>query len=113
MSKPRQRVNPDTTGQAGEFLFGSTGMGDSEFLDMRTRIRSDKMLKLLLYYAVMGESMSSETALVIKDATERLLISQDSEDSPNGRREAVEVLKQNFPKRVEVEKGWDRESAPR
>jgi len=112
MSRRKTRVSADTTGQAGEFLFGSKGMSESQFMDMRTRIRSPKMLELLLYYSVMGISMNSETALEIKDSTQRLLISQETRNSKSGRGEAVDVLRQNFPKRVEVEKGWDEDSEP-
>lgn len=110
MSK-RDRVGQDTTQKAGEFLFSDKGMEDSDFLDMRTTIRSDKMMRLLLYYSVMGKSMKSSTAMEIKDSTERLLISQVYEGI-NGREQAVRVLQQNFPKRVEIEKGWDLESRP-
>ena len=113
MSGKRDRMGQDTTRQAGEFLFSGKEMSSSQYLDMRTRIKSDKMMKLLLYYSVMGQTMSSNVALQIKDATERLLISQESKEGISGREEAVRVLQQNFPKRVEVEKGWDIDSRPR
>jgi hypothetical protein len=112
MSGKRDRMGQDTTRQAGDFLFSDKGMEDSEYLDMRTRIKSDKMMRLLLYYSVMGKAMKSETALDIKNATQRLLVSQETGTGISGREEAVRVLQQNFPKRVEVEKGWDRDSGP-
>lgn len=109
----RGRLKQDTTDKAGSFLFSDKGMSDSEFLDTRTRIRSDKMMRALLYYAVVAGQMKSDVAKDIKDAMERLLISQQTTAGNSGREEAVRVLQQNFPKRVEVEKGWDHDSEPR
>lgn len=106
----RGRLKQDTTDKAGDFLFSDSK--DSDFLDMRTRIKSDKMMRSLLYYAVTAKRMKSAVATEIKTAMERLLISQETRAGNSGREEAVRVLQQNFPKRVEVEKGWDRDSRP-
>lgn len=107
MSDRPDRMDQETTKSAGQFLFKlptrDQNDHESNGLDMRTRIRSDKMMRLLLYYGFMGERFNSGTATQIKDRLERLLISHDG----LGRDEAVNVLKQNFPKRVEIEKGHD------
>lgn len=99
-----KKVDVETTKQAGSFLFSP--VDSSEYLDMRTRIRSDKMSELLLYYSILGNTYGCDVATDIKDTLERLLISKGKE---NGRSEAVQVLQQNFPKRVEVAKGSDGE----
>lgn len=104
MSDKVQKVDVETTKQAGSFLFGPSD--DSEYLDMRTRIKSDKMSELLLYYSILGNTYGCDVATDIKDTLERILISKGKE---NGRTEAVRVLMQNFPKRVEVSKGTDNE----
>lgn len=109
----RERVDQETTKQAGVFLFSGKEMTSSQFLDTRTRVSSDKMMRLLLYYDLMGEVLASSNAVKIGDSMKRLLISQESNRGPNGRGEAVQVLQQNFPRRVEIEKGWDSESVPR
>lgn len=107
--RARDRISQDTTRQAGEFLFRlptqNESEADSQGLDMRTRVNSDKMMRLLLYYGLMADSFGSETARDIKDRIERLLISKKG----GGREDAVNVLKQNFPKKVEIEKGSDHE----
>ena len=107
MSDRPDRMDQETTKSAGAYLFRlpkqDHKIEDSNGLDMRTRVRSDKMMRLLLYYGFMGEKFGSKTATQIKDRLERLLISHDG----LGRDEAVNVLKQNFPKRVEIERGHD------
>jgi len=104
MSDKYQKVDIETTKQAGNFLFAPSD--DSEYLDMRTRIKSDKMSELLLYYSILGNTFGCDVATDIKDTLERILISKGKD---NGREQAVKVLMQNFPKRVEVAKGSDNE----
>jgi len=108
LSAPKERMDQETTKQAGHYLFKATNREtdrDSDYLDMRTRVFSDESMKLLLYYGVMAENFGSSSAQKIKDRIERLLISKNG----LGREEAVSVLKQNFPKRVEIEKGKEGE----
>ena len=99
----KKTLNQETSSIAGQFLF-KTPTDESEALDMRTRINSAETMKAIMYYGVLGYSLKSKTALKIKDLMERLLISGRE---GQGRAEAVETLRQNLPKRVEVEKGSD------
>ena len=99
----KKTLNQETSSIAGQFLF-KTPTDESEALDMRTRINSAETMKAIMYYGVLGYSLKSKTALKIKDLMERLLISGRE---GQGRSEAVETLRQNLPKRVEVEKGSD------
>ena len=102
MSGQPQKIDVETTKLAGAFLFDK--LRNSEYLDMRTQIKSDKMSQMLLYYSIVGNTYGVDVATDIKDTIERLLISKLPD---TGRRQAVETLKQNFPKRVEVAKGFD------
>ena len=99
----KKTLNQETSSIAGQFLF-KTPSDDSEALDMRTRINSPATMKAIMYYGVLGYSLKSENAKTIKNLMERLLISGEK---GMGRAEAVETLRQNLPKRVEVEKGTD------
>lgn len=93
-----------TEQKAGEFLFGKgQDLDDSQFLDMRTRVRSESGMRALLYLGILNEAMECEQAGIIKDLTERLFVAYGG----GGRSEAVEILRQNFPKKVEIEKGSD------
>lgn len=104
MSSDSKRLDRETTKKAGSFLF-DTPEDESKALDMRTIIKGDKMMRTLLYYGGMSELFKSNSAKDIKNLIERLLMSD------NGIRaeQAVETLKQNFPKRIEVDKGTDNE----
>lgn len=75
------------------FLFGKEG--DSDFLDMRTRIQDKDMYKAILFYRVIQKKFNCETAKLIADTMERLSISVGGK----GREEGVETLKQKpFPR---------------
>jgi hypothetical protein len=102
MSDKYEKIDVETTKLAGAFLFHKEA--NSEYLDMRTQVKSDKMSEMLLYYSIMGNTYGIDVCMDIKDTVERLLISRLPD---TGRRQAVETLKQNFPKRVEIEKGSD------
>ena len=99
----KKTLNKETSSMAGQFLF-DTPSDESKSLDMRTRINSAETMKAILYYGVLGEALKSKNALTIKDLMERLLISGEK---GMGRAEAVDTLRQNLPKRVEIEKGSD------
>lgn len=101
--KTGRTLSQETSALAGTFLF-KLPADNSEALDMRTRINSGETMKAILYYGILGYSLKSETALDIKNLIERLLISGEQ---GMGRAEAVETLRQNLPKRVEIEKGSD------
>ncbi len=101
--KTGRTLSQETSSLAGTFLF-KLPADESEALDMRTRINSGETMKAILYYGILGSSLHSETAKTIKDLMERLLISGKQ---GMGRSEAVETLRQNLPKRVEIEKGSD------
>lgn len=104
MSDQVKRLDKETTKKAGGFLF-DTPSDESKAMDMRTIIKGDKMMKTLLYYGGMYELFSSNSARDIKDLIERLLCS----DNGLSREQAVQTLKQNFPKRIEIDKGSDNE----
>lgn len=103
MSGKERTLSQDTSNLAGTFLF-KVPTDEAKALDMRTRINSPDTMKAMMYYGVLGYSLKSETALEIKNLMERLLISGEK---GMGRMEAVETLKQNLPKRVEIDKGTD------
>ena len=100
--KPESRkISQLTEQKAGEYLFEKGDLSDSQFMDMRTRVRSESGMRTLLYLGVLHESMDCDEAGQIKDLMERLFVAYGG----GGRAEAVEILRQNFPKKVEVEKG--------
>ena len=108
-----RRIGPKTVEQAGNFLFKlppgdeddkTKSVAESKGLDSRTRIKSEAGMKSLLYLSVLSENMGSEVARKIKDSMERLFIAYDGA----GRAEAVDVLRQQFPKRIEIERGRER-----
>jgi hypothetical protein len=101
-----RKIGQHTEARAGEYLFDtkSEGKQASKALDMRTRIKSEDGMRAILYLGTLAETMDSIVAGKLKDLTERLFISFNGE----GRAEAVEILRQNFPKKVEIEKGSER-----
>lgn len=101
--KTGRTLSQETSGLAGQYLF-KLPPDESEALDMRTRINSGETMKAIMYYGILGYSLKSETAKTIKNLMERLMISGQQ---GMGRAEAVETLRQNLPKRVEIEKGSD------
>ncbi len=110
MSKSRQpdkKISFHTERKAGEYLFDKGGeeITDSQFLDMRTRIKSEDTMKALVFYGILGEQLECEAARDIQDMMERMLIARNGE----GRWEAVQILKQNFPRIREVDKGHDKD----
>lgn len=100
---PDKKISQHTEKLAGEFLFKIDQI-DSKPLDMRTVIKTKEVMNCLTYYGILSENCSSDSAKIIKDLVERLLTSQDGMRS----QQAVEVLRQNFPKKIEVERGSDR-----
>lgn len=104
MSKtPDRKIDEATEKKAGEYLFGTKGFDESQALDMRTRVKTEPMMNVLLFYGIMSEGLESKNATKIKGIVERLLIAHDG----TGRAEAVEVLKQNFPKTRQVDSGYE------
>lgn len=101
--KTDKKISFHTEKKAGEYLFNKGDMSDSQFLDMRTRIRSEETMKGLVFYGLLLEGLNSEAAGKIKDMIERMLIARGGV----GREEAVQILKQNFPRVREVDKGHD------
>lgn len=108
MSEKPERIDVETTKLAGTFLFKTPNdnkeEGEEKALDMRSRIKSDSMFKVILYYGVLSDAFGVKEARDIVSRIKRCLISQGD---INGRTEAVSILQQNFPKRVEVEKGYE------
>lgn len=104
MSKGKDRkISYRTERVAGRFLFEDEGMSATQWLDMRTRIKSEDTMKALLFYGVLSEGLDCNRAQEIKNMIERLLIATEK---GKGRVEAVEILRQNFPRVREVEKGY-------
>lgn len=100
-----RKISEHTERLAGEFLFEKQELL-TKALDMRTAIKTKEVMQCLTYYGILSEGSTSDMAKVVKDLVERLLMSQDGMRAE----QAVEVLRQNFPKKVEIEKGSDRES---
>lgn len=97
-----KRIGEHTEKMAGRYLFDTSDMSESQSMDMRTKIKSEAMFNAITFYGVLYEGMGSEKAREIKDLIERLLIATSPE---GGRHEAVEVLRQNFPRKVTIAKG--------
>jgi hypothetical protein len=104
MSSRQKTLSQETSGKAGDFLF-KMPTDESKALDMRTRINSPATMKAMLYYGVLAYNLESKKAEEIKNLMERLLIAGEK---GMGRAEAVETLKQNLPKRVEIDRGTDK-----
>lgn len=102
--EPDKRISFATEKHAGEFLFSSKEMNDSQFMDMRTRIKSEATMKGLIFYGILSERLECTAAGNIKDMIQRLLIATGN---GAGRAEAVMILRQNLPRVREVDKGHD------
>lgn len=99
-----KRISAATERVAGRYLFEDKDMDSGQWLDMRTRITSENTMKGLIFYGILKEGLNSERAGEIKDMIERMLIARGGK----GRSEAVEILRQNFPRVREVDKGYER-----
>jgi hypothetical protein len=111
-----KKISEYTEKMAGTFLFWAPkGEGKekpnresldaySQFMDMRTRVVNLDMLRVLIYYGTMSKHFKIESAEEAKNLIERLLIGIDG----GGRSEAVETLRQQFAKKVEVEMGKEK-----
>lgn len=97
-----KKISQHTETQAGSFLFEMKEI-DPKALDMRTVIKTKEAMRACLYYGSLGDGYNCNEASIIKSLLERLLMSQDGFSRTN----AVDVLRQNFPKKVEIEKGND------
>lgn len=103
--KDQKKVSYRTERVAGRYLFEDKEMDPSKWLDMRTRITSEDTMNALIFYGILSEALDCNRAGNIKDMIERMLIARGGK----GREEAVDILKQNFPRIREVEKGYERE----
>ena len=108
--EPDKKISFQTERKAGEYLFDKGGkeVTDSQFLDMRTRIKSEDTMKGLVFYGILSEGLECSAATEIKDMLERMLIARGGA----GRNEAVAILQQNLPRVREVDKGHDAPLAP-
>ena len=102
--KDKKRISFHTERHAGEYLFNKGKLNESQYMDMRTRITGEDTMKALIFYGVLKEGLKCKEAGQIKDMVERLLIARGGK----GREEGVEILKQNFPRIREVDKGYDK-----
>lgn len=100
-----KKISQHTETQAGTFLFEMDKL-DPQALDMRSVIKTKEAMRAALYYGSLSDGYKSKAALTIKSLLLRLLMSQDGFSRQN----AVDVLRQNFPKKVEIEKGSDQSS---
>ena len=96
-----KRLGKHTEQRAGEFLFQKGEHSDEQYLDMRTRIKSEKAMTALIHYGILYESMGCAEAGQVGGLIKRLFIANEG----LGRQEAVDILRQNFPKKVEIHKG--------
>lgn len=101
-----KRISAATERVAGRYLFEDKDMESGQWLDMRTRITSENTMKGLIFYGILSEGLKCTTAGDIKNMIERMLIARGGK----GRAEAVEILRQNFPRVREVDKGYERTS---
>ena len=66
--EPDKRISFATEKHAGEYLFDKgKDITDSQFLDMRTRIKSEDTMKGLLFYVILSEGMDCDAAAEIKE----------------------------------------------
>lgn len=101
-----QRLGKYTEARAGEYLFERGELDEGQYLDMRTRIKSEKAMTAILHYGILHESMECDEAKKLGNLIKRLFIAKDG----LGRQEAVDILRQNFPKKVEIHKGTEIET---
>jgi len=101
--KSDKKISYHTERVAGRYLFEDKEMDASKWLDMRTRITSENTMKALVFYGILSEGLECGSAGDIKDMIERMLIARGGK----GREEAVEILRQNFPRIREVAKGYE------
>lgn len=102
-NKGSKKISFHTEKHAGQYLFDKGELDESKYMDMRTRITSEDTMRALIFYGVLGEGLHCDEAKNIKDMIERMLIAR----AGKGRVEAVDILKQNFPRIREVEKGYE------
>jgi len=98
-----QRLGKHTEARAGEFLFQKGELDENQYLDMRTRVKSEKAMTALIHYGILFESMDCAEAGQVGGLIKRLFIANEG----LGRQEAVDILRQNFPKKVEIHKGTE------
>jgi len=102
MTEPK-RLGKHTEARAGEFLFQKGELDEGQYLDMRTRVRSEKAMTALIHYGILFESMGCAEAGQVGGLIKRLYIANEG----LGRTEAVDILRQNFPKKVEIHRGTE------
>lgn len=102
--QPDKKISYQTEHVAGRYLFEDKDMDAGQWLDMRTRITSENTMKALVFYGILKEGLECSSAGKIKDMIERMLIARGGK----GRIEAVDILRQNFPRIREVDKGYER-----
>jgi len=102
MTEPK-RLGKHTEARAGEFLFQKGELDENQYLDMRTRVKSEKAMTALIHYGILFESMDCAEAGQVGGLIKRLFIANEG----LGRQEAVDILRQNFPKKVEIHKGTE------
>lgn len=101
-NKIDKRISEHTEKLGGEFLFKTEEISN-DALEQKTRIISKESMNCLTYYGILKNYYGSNQAIKIKTMLENLFIGFNG----LGRSEAVQVLEQNFPKKIEVEKGHD------
>jgi len=111
-----KKISEYTEKMAGTFLFWvpkgetkaektpSEAKAYSEFMDMRTRVVNLDIFRALVYYGTMSTHFKINSAEEAKNLIERLLVGYEG----RARSEAVETLRQQFAKKVEVETGKEK-----
>ena len=100
-----KKISQHTETQAGTFLFEMDKI-DDRALDMRSVIKTKEGMRACLYYGSLGDGYDCKEARDVKSLLLRLFMCQDGFSRQN----AVDVLRQNFPKKVEIEKGRESET---
>lgn len=101
-----KKISEYTEKMAGafNFLLGKEKADISKNMDMRTRVLNLNLMKALLYYGSLFNGYQLNSADESKLLIERLLVGYKG----LGRQEAVEVLRQQFAKKVEIEMGKEK-----
>lgn len=108
-------IDAATSSRAGGFLFDTGALPDSlskkerekaeldvsRGLEMRARIKGAHTMAALSFYGILRDGFDSEAARIVGDVIKRLSVADNGE----GREEAVNILRGQLPKEVEIRSG--------
>lgn len=108
-------IDAATSSRAGSFLFDTGELPESykgkkrdralldvsRGLEMRARIKGAETMAALTFYGILRDGFDSEAARIVGDVVKRLSVADNGE----GRDEAVNILRGQLPKEVEIRTG--------